>query len=360
MTMRLAWNRVRPNPPADAGSSSICGYDTFEPNSEKPIATEARFVSSTAGRAATRRSRSGSRMRSSNQPHSSRTASPPRPSARVAGDVQPHSLPRETASSTPVRPTASPAAPAKSKRPAVRRTLGGTMRATSTNTTAPSPAAIQNSTCQSLVSVMIALTGMPTAPPTPSVADMRAIAASTRSSCSTSRMIEIPSGTTPVTAPWRARPTITPPIPGERAAITDPTMSRPSSTSTMRRLPYMSPRRPAIGVKTAAASRVAVTTHAVSSRLAFSSSGSFDWIGTTRVNMNDDARPAIARTATIAPCRGIRVSLRLSSGAIPPGYPRRALPDALSPRCARRRTRGATRPAGPSAASRRRRPTSPR
>ena len=39
---------------------------------------------------------------------------------------------------------------------------------------------------------------------------------------------------------------------------------------------------------TAAASRVEVTTHAVSSRLAFSSSGSFDWIGTTSVNMNDE------------------------------------------------------------------------
>ena len=31
-----------------------------------------------------------------------------------------------------------------------------------------------------------------------------------------------------------------------------------------------------------------MTTHAVSSRLASSSSGSFDWIGTTSVNMNDE------------------------------------------------------------------------
>ncbi len=54
----------------------------------------------------------------------------------------------------------------------------------------------------------------------------------------------------------------------------------------------MSPRRPEIGVITAAASSVEVTTQAVSSRLAFSSSGSFDWIGTMSVNMNDEHRPA--------------------------------------------------------------------
>lgn len=97
----------------------------------------------------------------------------------------------------------------------------------------------------------------------------------------------------------------------------------------MRRLPYMSPSRPAMGVMTAAASSVEVTTQAVSSRLASSSSGSsgsFDWIGTTSVNMNDDARPAIASTATIAPCGGMRVRLRLSSPPvprIPSGYRRR-------------------------------------
>ena len=80
----------------------------------------------------------------------------------------------------------------------------------------------------------------------------------------------------------------------------------------------MSPRRPEIGVITAAASSVEVTTHAVSSRLAFSSSGSFDWIGTMSVNMNDEHRPAIASTATIAPWLGIRVRrLRASSSRDP-------------------------------------------
>ena len=59
---------------------------------------------------------------------------------------------------------------------------------------------------------------------------------------------------------------IMPMMPVDRAAITEPSIITASSTSTMRRLPYMSPRRPAIGVVTAAASSVEVTTQAVSSR----------------------------------------------------------------------------------------------
>ena len=174
---------------------------------------------------------------------------------------------------------------------------------------------------------MKALIGRPSAPPTPRVALMRAIAVSTRFSCSTSRRIEMPSGTTPTIAPCRVRPTTTPTIPGDSAAMTEPATMTASSTSTIRRLPYMSPSRPEIGVMIAAASSVEVTTQAVSSRLASSSSGSFAWIGTTSVNMNEDASPAAARTAMIAPCRGIRVSLlRASSSfdAIPPGYRRAA------------------------------------
>ncbi len=114
-------------------------------------------------------------------------------------------------------------------------------------------------------------------------------------------MIEIPSGTTPTIAPCSVRPTMIPMIPGDSAAITDPTTMTATRISTMRRLPYMSPRRPEIGVITAAARSVDVTTHAVSSRLAFSSSGSFDWIGTMSVNMNDEHSPAVASTAMIAP-----------------------------------------------------------
>ena len=76
---RAATARIRP--PA-TGSSSICGYATLDANSEKPIATDARLVSSTGRRAATRRSSSGSAIRSSNHPHSRSTTSPPRPNSR--------------------------------------------------------------------------------------------------------------------------------------------------------------------------------------------------------------------------------------------------------------------------------------
>ena len=119
-------------------------------------------------------------------------------------------------------------------------------------------------------------------------------------------------------APCSVRPTMMPMMPGDSAAMTDPTTITATRISTIRRLPYMSPRRPEIGVITAAASRVEVTTQAVSSRLASSSSGSFDWIGTISVNMNDEHRPADASTAMMAPCLGIRVRrLRASSSRDP-------------------------------------------
>ena len=90
------------------------------------------------------------------------------------------------------------------RRCAARSPARSTARGRSTTT--PRPAASQNSTCQSLRSVTSALIGRPSAPPTPRVALMRAIARSTRSSCSTSRRIEMPSGTTPTIAPCSVRP----------------------------------------------------------------------------------------------------------------------------------------------------------
>ena len=83
----------------------------FDPKSAKPIPIEARFVSSTGRRAATRRSSSGSAARNWYHPQTSRTAMPPNPQPRVGALVQPHSLPREIASRMPVSPTASPRAP---------------------------------------------------------------------------------------------------------------------------------------------------------------------------------------------------------------------------------------------------------
>jgi|UPI000586D52E hypothetical protein len=68
----------------------------------------------------------------------------------------------------------------------------------------------------------------------------------------------------------------------------------------MRRLPYRSPRRPLIGVATAAASRVAVTTQVAFERVVSSSSGSSPISGTTSVCMTAATTPAKASTATTA------------------------------------------------------------
>ena len=86
ITMRLAAMSERPRPaPVSTGSSRICGKTTFDANSAKPMPIEARLVSSTGRRAATRRSSSGSLMRSSYQPHTSSTTMPPSPSAEGRG-----------------------------------------------------------------------------------------------------------------------------------------------------------------------------------------------------------------------------------------------------------------------------------
>ena len=172
--------------------------------------------------------------------------------------------------------------------------------ATRAKHSAPSAAESQNSRCQSPSWVTNALSGMPIEPPTPMVALLMAIAVSTRFGCSTSRMMAMPSGMTPLIAPCRVRPMTTSESSLVLAARTEPTTIAPSRTSTMRRLPYMSPRRPEIGAMIAAASRVEVITHALSAREAFSSTGSSAWMGTTRVNMNDEVSPANASAMIIA------------------------------------------------------------
>ncbi len=99
---------------------------------------------------------------------------------------------------------------------------------------------------------------------------------------------------------------MTPTIEPETAAITEPRIRIASSAITTRRLPYISPSRPEMGVATAATSSVMVTTQVVSSREAFSSWGSSACSGTTSVNMNEEHRPAKASTATIAHLGGVR------------------------------------------------------
>ena len=62
-----------------------------------------------------------------------------------------------------------------------------------------------------------------------------------------------------------------------------------------------------MGAMIAAASRVDVTTHAVSARDAFKSAGRSAWIGITSMNMKDEVSPATVIATMIAFWLGIRV-----------------------------------------------------
>ena len=73
-------------------------------------------------------------------------------------------------------------------------------------------------------------------------------------------MIENASGKMPPPIPWITRPTSITASDEATAEIKVPTPSRMSTTSSRRSLPYMSPRRPTIGVVTEALSRNAVST----------------------------------------------------------------------------------------------------
>ncbi len=86
-------------------------------------------------------------------------------------------------------------------------------------------------------------------------------------------MMLMPSGTTPSEAPCSTRATIRVLMSGASAPSAEPTVTSPSATTSMRRLPYMSPRRPSTGAHTAPATRVAVTSHVTVDVDAWSSSG---------------------------------------------------------------------------------------
>ena len=105
----------------------------------KPISTEATFVQSTAGRALTRRSTSGERVRSSKRPQTPNTTADAPSSASAAR--APHSAPFEIASSRQTSATASPTAPGRSKRPPARTGDSSTQRSTAATRSAPSTAA---------------------------------------------------------------------------------------------------------------------------------------------------------------------------------------------------------------------------
>ncbi len=161
------------------------------------------------------------------------------------------------------------------------------------------PAAPQNRTCQSTRSARKADAGRPSAPPMPSDALISAVAAPSRWGGSTSRMMLMPSGMTPAARPWSVRPTIIGIRLSLSAPTTEPVISRPRLTRSMRRFPYMSPRRPVTGVATAPARSVAVIAQAVSDGGASSSRGSSGTSGIMIVCISETTMPARASTATM-------------------------------------------------------------
>ncbi|CAM5661522.1 hypothetical protein STENM36S_01627 [Streptomyces tendae] len=268
------------------------------------MATDARLVKSTWRRAVVRRSTRGSGVCSSHQPQTSRITPAAANRPRVVAEDQPQSPPLEMASSRLARPAAMPMPPSRSKRPPVRTADSGTRARTSTRETAPSAPESQNSMCQSSLSAISAAAGRPSAPPTPREALITAVAPASRSTGSSSRMMLMPSGITAADRPCRARPATI----GTSASLSpqtaEPAISSTRLSSSIRRLPNMSPSRPTTGVATAEASSVAVTAQAASEADASRSFGSSGMIGITRVCISATTIPARASTATTAFGRG--------------------------------------------------------
>ncbi len=168
----------------------------------------------------------------------------------------------------------------------------------------PRPAAPQNSTCQSACCATSADSGMPSAPPMPSEELIRPRAAPSRAGGRTSRIMLIPSGTTPDAMPCIARPETT----GSRLLViahsSEPAISSTWLASSRRFLPYMSPSRPAIGGATAEPSRVAVTVHAVFDADECNSLGRSGISGIMSVYIREATVPVQASVAMIGPTAG--------------------------------------------------------
>ncbi len=274
------------------------------------------MVINTGGRALVRRSTRGPGVRSSHQPQAASRAAVAASRPVVVALPQPQSAPLEMARSRQTSAAERPSAPTRSKRPPERTEDSGTSASTRTSANAPRPAAVQNRTCQSNCSASRAAAGRPSAPPTPREALISAVAEPSRSAGSSSRMMLMPSGMTPEANPWRARPTII----GDRLSLsahtTEPATRSARLISSIRRLPYMSPRRPMVGVATAAASRVAVIAQAVSAAGAPRRLGNCGTSGITTVCMSDTTMPEKASTATTVFAGGRSVGSAERTGAV--------------------------------------------
>src|SRR5918997_610004 len=156
----------------------------------------------------------------------------------------------------------------------------------------------------------------PRPPPTPSTLARRAMPWDTRPGRSSSRTMAYASGSTPPLTPWTTRPATSAAIDGMvHSSVPSATMT--STATSTRRLPSMSPSRPAIGVATAELSRKAVTVQLAASGEAPSERWIAGSAGITSDCINEyvnAARASTARTPRSPAARGPRRVTRYVSG----------------------------------------------
>ena len=219
--------------------------------------------------------------------------------SRTRSLPQPHCPPLVMGTSRHSSAADSSTAPTRSKRPREVTFDSGTTSATAANMRLAETTDTQNTMCQEKCSTRKPASGNPIAEPMPRVALIVATAPPTFSRGSSSRRMLMPIGIIDAPTPWNVRATTSAPSPEPIPPMTEPTMTKASDTSMIFFLPTMSARRARMGVATAPASSVAVTSHEVLSALVCSSVGHSGMSGMTSVCCSATTVPAMHRTAAI-------------------------------------------------------------
>ncbi len=282
-------------------------------NMAKPISSEARLVISTGRRPDVRRSTIGWLTFSSYGTQAARSIAAVRNSRRTGSEPQPHEPPLDMASSRAAKAADSTNAPAKSKRPGVRTLDSGTTSTTARSSSAPAAVDTQKIEAHPRPSYNRPAKGRPRALPIPRVALIKATAEPIFSLGSSSRMILMPTGIRAEAKPWSVRPMMSHTKDPPTAAMTEPATMMARHTTIILRFPYMSALRDTMGVATALASRVAVTSQEASSAVTPRMRGKSGRSGTTSVCMRATTVPLRARTAVMADGDGLRLVFRLVS-----------------------------------------------
>src|SRR5574340_5295 len=275
---------VSPYPaPISGDACSSCVVMSVLPKNANPTSSADRCGISTERRAETRRSTRGFRLRRCWNAHHANNTAEAANIVSTAGLDQPHELPCVIGTSRLISAAVSPTAPTPSKRPPDRTRDSRMNTAAATLTSTPIAVVTQNSMCQLAYSVIDAANGSPAAVPMPRVELIIAIALLIRSFGSSSRRIEIPMGTTAAPAPWQPRARISRAMFEVNAHSSEPTVIIVNAVSNIRFLPYMSARRPKIGVITAPTRSVVVISQDTAVWLAPVSAGMLGRSGTMTV-----------------------------------------------------------------------------